>query len=85
MDNLWLILTGLIAYLLGSIPTAFLVVRKAKGKAVWLEGSGNVGTMNVYRATGSLWLMALTLVADMGKAALALYVAGLITDSAFGQ
>jgi len=85
MENLWLLLAGLIAYLLGSIPTAFLIVRKAKGKAVWLEGSGNVGTMNIYRATGSLWLMALTLIIDMGKAALALYIASLLCGSVLGQ
>jgi glycerol-3-phosphate acyltransferase PlsY len=75
MANLWLILVGGITYLLGSIPTAYLITKRVGGKTVWLEGSGNVGAMNVYRTTGSVRLMVLTTVLDVGKGALSVFLA----------
>ena len=75
MENLWLILIGGIAYLIGSIPTAYLITKKVGGKLVWLEGTGNVGAMNVYRTTGSVKLMVLVTSLDVGKGALAVLIA----------
>ena len=40
------------SYLIGSIPTAFLVVKRLKGVDVRTVGSGNVGATNVTRAAG---------------------------------
>ncbi len=40
------------AYLLGSIPTAYLVVKRLKGVDVRTVGSGNVGATNVTRTAG---------------------------------
>ncbi len=40
------------AYLLGSIPSAYLVVRAATGRDVRRTGSGNVGATNTVRAAG---------------------------------
>lgn len=40
------------SYLVGSIPTAFLVVKRLKGVDVRTVGSGNVGATNVTRAAG---------------------------------
>jgi glycerol-3-phosphate acyltransferase PlsY len=45
------ILTALAAYLLGSIPTGFLVA-KAKGVDIRAVGSGNIGATNAMRALG---------------------------------
>jgi acyl phosphate:glycerol-3-phosphate acyltransferase len=45
------ILTGLVAYLLGSIPTGFLVA-KARGVDIRTVGSGNIGATNVFRYLG---------------------------------
>jgi glycerol-3-phosphate acyltransferase PlsY len=45
------ILTAVIGYLLGSIPTGFLVA-KAKGIDIRTIGSGNIGATNVFRALG---------------------------------
>jgi glycerol-3-phosphate acyltransferase PlsY len=45
------ILTGLAAYLLGSIPTGFLVA-KARGIDIRTVGSGNIGATNVFRFLG---------------------------------
>jgi acyl phosphate:glycerol-3-phosphate acyltransferase len=45
------ILTALAAYLLGSIPTGFLVA-KARGIDIRAVGSGNIGATNVFRFLG---------------------------------
>jgi glycerol-3-phosphate acyltransferase PlsY len=40
-------------YLIGSIPFAYVIVRLVTGEDVTAHGTGNVGSMNVRRATGS--------------------------------
>ena len=70
-------------YLLGSIPTAYLIVNRFAGKNILKWGTGNVGTLNVHRATSSKLLTLLTLGGDVIKGVLAL-VAGLAVASALG-
>ena len=69
------ILLIIICYLIGSFPTAYLVVKKWAHKDVTQLGSGNIGTMNVHRATESKLLTLLVLVADMAKGAVAIILA----------
>ncbi len=66
-------LSLVVAYLLGSIPFAYLI-SKLKGIDIRQVGDRNVGSVNVFRHVG---LMAgiTTLVADIGKGALAAVVA----------
>jgi glycerol-3-phosphate acyltransferase PlsY len=45
------IVTALVAYLLGSIPTGYLVA-KARGVDIRTVGSGNIGATNAFRALG---------------------------------
>jgi glycerol-3-phosphate acyltransferase PlsY len=47
----YLVLTVLLAYLAGSIPTGFLVA-KARGIDIRKLGSGNIGATNVFRILG---------------------------------
>ena len=47
----------LASYLLGAIPTSYLVVRLAKGQDLRRLGSGNLGATNLYRTLG--WRYAL--------------------------
>ena len=42
----------LAAYLLGAIPTSYLVVRLVKGQDLRRLGSGNLGATNLYRSLG---------------------------------
>ena len=51
MDPLTALLVALGAFLLGSIPTGFLVAR-AKGVDIRQHGSGNIGATNVFRTLG---------------------------------
>ena len=64
------------AYLLGSLPSAYLVVRFAKGPDLRSVESGNVGALNAFRATGLGWVGVVVLLMDVGKGALAVLLAG---------
>ena len=62
------VVSVVIAYVVGSIPTAFLVGR-ANGVDLRTVGSGNLGATNVFRTLG--WKWGLTVyIADMLKGAL---------------
>ena len=47
--------TFLFAYLLGSIPVAYLVGRRVSGVDVRVAGEGNVGARNVFHVVGGRW------------------------------
>ena len=64
----------LLAYLLGSIPFGYLVVRAAGGGDVRETGSGGTGATNVTRRAGK-WAGVLTLLLDAVKGAAAVLVA----------
>jgi acyl phosphate:glycerol-3-phosphate acyltransferase len=66
------ILTLLVAYLLGSIPTGFLVA-KARGVDIRTVGSGNIGATNVFRILGKAAGL-FVLLADAAKGWLAVFV-----------
>ena len=53
LQGAWLpnIVTAVVAYLLGSIPTGFLVA-KARGVDIRTVGSGNIGATNAFRVLG---------------------------------
>jgi acyl phosphate:glycerol-3-phosphate acyltransferase len=72
MPTVGYILTLLIAYLLGSIPTGFLVA-KARGVDIRTVGSGNIGATNVFRILGRT-AGAFVLLADAAKGWLAVFV-----------
>lgn len=56
----------LAAYLVGSIPSGYLLMKFLRGIDVRQHGSSNIGAINVFR-TGGLWLGILTLLADTAK------------------
>jgi glycerol-3-phosphate acyltransferase PlsY len=61
------IITGVLSYLVGSIPNAYIIVRFVTGEDVTQHGTGNVGAMNVRRSTGSWAWFAVAMVADGAK------------------
>ena len=64
----------IIAYLLGSIPAAYIVTRLATGKDIRRLGSGNAGGNNVYRHVG-LRAAIPTAIFDVGKGTIAVVIA----------
>jgi len=76
------LLALLLAYVLGSIPFGFLLVKWTTGRDVRRAGSGNIGATNVLRTTGRAAGVA-TLLLDIAKGYVAVMVAGHLTgDSA---
>ena len=71
------VLSIVIAYLLGSIPFAY-IIGKLSGLDVRQVGDKNVGTFNVFRHAG-LGAGIATLIAEVGKGALAIVVAKLLS------
>lgn len=67
-----------LAYLAGSIPTGFLLVKYCRGVDIRKVGSGNIGATNVKRIMGKGWAVFVTAV-DMLKGAI-----GLLGASASG-
>jgi glycerol-3-phosphate acyltransferase PlsY len=63
----------LVAYMLGSIPFGYILVRAATGADIRKAGSGNIGATNAFRSNKAIGL--LTLLADGGKGYLAVTVA----------
>ncbi|MBZ5531066.1 MAG: glycerol-3-phosphate 1-O-acyltransferase PlsY [Acidobacteriia bacterium] len=68
------------AYLLGSIPFGYLLVKVFRGQDIRDTGSGNIGATNVARS-GAKGLGAATLVLDALKGTLAVWIAGLLAPS----
>jgi glycerol-3-phosphate acyltransferase PlsY len=73
-------LTTLIAYLLGSIPFGYLIVRWQRGIDVRSTGSGSIGATNVMRNLGILGFVA-TFILDAGKGLLAVLLASKMTSA----
>jgi glycerol-3-phosphate acyltransferase PlsY len=68
------IATVMLAYLLGSIPFAYIAGRLLKGVDIRRVGGGNVGATNVMREVGTAAGIAV-LTADIGKGTLAVFIA----------
>ena len=64
---------GLGAYLLGSVPTAYIMVRLVTGHDIRRLGSRNVGALNTYQQVGT-WRAVPVLIVDAGKGVLAVLV-----------
>lgn len=64
----------LIGYLLGSIPTAYIIAKLRKGIDIRKVDTGNVGAGSTFRQVG-LWEGAVVALVDIGKGAAAILVA----------
>ena len=74
---LWI---AIAAYLLGSIPVGYLLVRIFRRQDIRTVGSGNIGATNVLRSGGK-GLGAATFLLDVCKGALAVLLAAMIAGS----
>ena len=75
------LLALVIAYGLGSIPFGYLLVKWSSGADVRESGSGNIGATNVLRTSGRGAGIA-TLLLDIAKGFVAVWLASLLTNDA---
>jgi glycerol-3-phosphate acyltransferase PlsY len=71
------LLIAAVTYLLGSIPTGYLLVRVFRNEDIRSVGSGNIGATNVLRSGGK-GLGAATFLLDMLKGCAAVWIGGLL-------
>ncbi|MGD8554965.1 MAG: glycerol-3-phosphate acyltransferase [Anaerolineales bacterium] len=63
-----------VAYLLGSIPSAYIATRLVLGKDIRQLGDGNMGAKNTFHSVGTV-VGTMVAAADIGKGALAVIIA----------
>ncbi len=72
-----------LAYLIGSIPTGYLIVKIKTGKDIREVGSGSTGATNVKRVLGKKWFF-IVMILDAIKGALPVILAKILTDDIYG-
>lgn len=80
LENFLVIVTS---YLIGTIPTAYLIVKLFAKKDVLVEGTGNVGAMNSYDVTGKRYVGFLVFLLDALKGFAAVYLAQYLFGNKF--
>ena len=77
MEKIFELITVFItAYLIGSIPTGYIIVKTFTGQDIRAIGSGSTGATNVKRVMGKKWFF-ITLLLDAFKGALPVILAKL--------
>jgi glycerol-3-phosphate acyltransferase PlsY len=74
VDGVLIALALIAAYVIGSVPSAYIIGRLRKGADIRDLGSRNMGAMNVFYSVG-FWWGVLVLALDIGKGAAAVAVA----------
>lgn len=77
---LHLVLSAILGYLIGSIPTGYLVVKAKTGQDIRTIGSGSTGATNVKRVLGKDWFF-LVMLLDANKGALPVVIAAIFLDN----
>jgi glycerol-3-phosphate acyltransferase PlsY len=72
-----------VSYIVGSLPTAYLLVKWKTRQDVRKMGTGNVGALNSYEVTGSRFVGLAVLVIDLIKGAVSVFLARLLSDGSF--
>lgn len=77
------IIIAICAYLIGSIPTGYLIVKAKTGQDIRTVGSGSTGATNVKRVLGKKWFFTV-MILDAIKGALPVFLAQIISMDKFG-
>jgi len=80
---MYYLLSAIIGYLLGSIPTGYLMLKR-KGINIITSGSGNIGAMNTFEITNSKVTGLLVFFIDAIKGLLSVYIPLLLFPFGFG-
>ena len=77
------LISVVIGYIVGSFPTAYLILKKTRGVDITGEGSGNVGAYNSFEVSNSKMIGILVLLIDALKGLLSVYLTLLILPKEF--
>ncbi len=77
------LISSVIGYLFGSLPTAYLVLKKSKNVDITQTGTGNVGAMNSYEITNSKWIGISVFLIDALKGILSVEIMKIIYPGEF--
>lgn len=80
---MYYILASIIGYLIGSLPTAYIFMKKVKGLDITSHGTGNVGTLNAYEVSNSKVIGIFVLIVDVFKGLISVYLARLLFPAEF--
>lgn len=83
MELLEIAITLVVAYLIGSIPTGYIIVKAFTGQDIRTIGSGSTGATNVKRVMGKKWFF-ITLLLDAFKGALPVVLAKIFASAFTG-
>jgi len=72
-----------VSYAIGSLPTAYLLVKWKTRQDVRKMGTGNVGALNSYEVTGSRFVGLAVLAIDLVKGAVSVLLARLLSGGSF--
>ncbi len=76
-------ISAIIGYVLGSIPTAYLLLKITRGIDIRETGSGNVGAFNSIAASNSKIIGIIVLIIDFSKGMLTAYLIGYLYPDVF--
>ncbi len=76
-------ISAITGYLLGSLPTGYLLLKKSKGIDIRKTGSGNVGAMNTYEITNSKLSGVIVLTVDLLKGMLSVLIINIFYPEPF--
>lgn len=80
-----ILLSAFIGYIIGTFPTAYLILKKKRGLDIRKEGSGNVGTLNSFEITNSKKIGASVLIIDILKGILSITIVKYLIDDSFNS
>ncbi len=83
MNYLYILIFAIIAYLIGSIPTGYIIVKLKTNQDIRTIGSGSTGATNVKRVLGKKWFFIVMLL-DALKGALPVVLAKTLTVDIYG-
>ncbi len=83
-ETLILSIISVISYLIGSVPSAYIIVKLATGNDLRKMGTGNIGAMNSYDETKKKWIGVTVFLLDLAKGIIALIISKFLDNEFSG-
>lgn len=77
------LITAVLSYLIGSFPTAFIILKKLRKIDITNAGSGNVGALNSYEVSNSKLIGVSVLMVDAAKGLLIVYLSKVLFGNTY--